>query len=340
MSKEELPQNKKREQIVEHVLLIGTGAIGILHGYLLEKSGKIKVTAICRSNYDTMKDSGITIKSSSFGSCIWRPHRVMRSIEEASDREYNYAVCAFKCLPDVIPTERVLGEVLTRVKCVVLLQNGVGIERSLQMARPDIPIISGIVWVGVNIRDNILVHEDFEKLYIGIYKNVHGRNNAELVNHFAELMGREQEYVIVKEHIQQSRWHKLLWNATFNTLATLSGLPMRRLMRGVGVLPIAKSIMDEIAATAAAIGIDLPEETISDSLDMTMKYYGDIGDYKSEEDFKPSMLIDYEMNRPMEIECILGEVVRMAGMYRVPVPHIELAYFILKIKQVSLVGAV
>lgn len=75
------------------------------------------------------------------------------------------------------------------------------------------------------------------------------------MNHFAELMGREQEYVIVKEHIQQSRWHKLLWNATFNTLATLSGLPMRRLMRGVGVLPIAKSIMDEIAATAAAIGI-------------------------------------------------------------------------------------
>ena len=38
-------------------------------------------------------------------------------------------------------------------------------------------------------------------------------------------------------------------------------------------------------------------------------------------DFKPSMLVDLEANRPIEVEVILGEVVRKAAEVRVPVPR-------------------
>lgn len=37
-------------------------------------------------------------------------------------------------------------------------------------------------------------------------------------------------------------------------------------------------------------------------------------------DFKPSMLVDLEANRPIEVEVILGEVVRKAAEFDVPVP--------------------
>ena len=38
-------------------------------------------------------------------------------------------------------------------------------------------------------------------------------------------------------------------------------------------------------------------------------------------DFKPSMLVDLEANRPIEVEVIHGEVVRKAAEVGVPVPR-------------------
>jgi len=38
-------------------------------------------------------------------------------------------------------------------------------------------------------------------------------------------------------------------------------------------------------------------------------------------DYKPSMLIDLEANRPIEVEVILGEIVRKAAEVSVPVPR-------------------
>lgn len=38
-------------------------------------------------------------------------------------------------------------------------------------------------------------------------------------------------------------------------------------------------------------------------------------------DYKPSMLVDLEANRPIEVEVILGEVVRKAEEVGVPVPR-------------------
>ena len=38
-------------------------------------------------------------------------------------------------------------------------------------------------------------------------------------------------------------------------------------------------------------------------------------------DFKPSMLVDLEANRPIEVELIFGEIVRKAAEVGVPVPR-------------------
>ena len=42
--------------------------------------------------------------------------------------------------------------------------------------------------------------------------------------------------------------------------------------------------------------------------------------------YRPSMLIDYELKRPLEVEAILGEPVRRARQLNVPVPTIETQY--------------
>jgi 2-dehydropantoate 2-reductase len=39
-----------------------------------------------------------------------------------------------------------------------------------------------------------------------------------------------------------------------------------------------------------------------------------------ENSFKPSMLLDVEKSRPIEVEVIIGEVVRLAEQFKVNVP--------------------
>lgn len=74
-----------------------------------------------------------------------------------------------------------------------------------------------------------------------------------------------------------------------------------------------KGIMDEIILVARISGIHtgpLLEDEAANILRRTKP-----------SDFKPSMLVDLEANRPIEVEVILGEAVRKAAEFGVPVPR-------------------
>lgn len=56
------------------VLVVGTGGIGTMSGYALEKGGLAEVTAVMRSNYDAAAKNGIDIDSVQWGQVrAWRP---------------------------------------------------------------------------------------------------------------------------------------------------------------------------------------------------------------------------------------------------------------------------
>ena len=47
--------------------------------------------------------------------------------------------------------------------------------------------------------------------------------------------------------------------------------------------------------------------------------------------YKTSMLLDYENRRPMEVEAILGNALRIALQYKIKVPYLESIYGLLTI---------
>lgn len=56
------------------VLLVGTGAIGTMAAYALEKGGKASVTAVLRSSFATVRKQGFNIKSIEHGDVTgWKP---------------------------------------------------------------------------------------------------------------------------------------------------------------------------------------------------------------------------------------------------------------------------
>jgi 2-dehydropantoate 2-reductase len=78
---------------------------------------------------------------------------------------------------------------------------------------------------------------------------------------------------------------------------------------------VVRSIMLEVEAVAAKMGIEMPI-----SVDQRIAGAEKIGEHKT------SMLQDLESGRPMELEAVVGAVVELGERLEVPMPHTRTVY--------------
>ena len=81
---------------------------------------------------------------------------------------------------------------------------------------------------------------------------------------------------------------------------------------------VARSVMEEVISVASKVGLDgqYLSEQKEIILEATMERVSG-----GTNTFKPSMLVDVEAGRPMEVEVIIGEIVRKAAEHGVSVPR-------------------
>ncbi|EGG07386.1 uncharacterized protein MELLADRAFT_35492, partial [Melampsora larici-populina 98AG31] len=342
-------------------------SIGGVYSYVLEQSKRCRVTAIARSAYDSIQQDGLTIRSQKFGVISnWKPYRVLRKAEEATDRNYRLIICTFKCLPDLLPTTTILAPFLipfcgtspndkpkAKPPTVVLIQNGIGIEQPIAEAFPSIHIISTVAWIGANLiskpnQPTIIEHGKMEKLVFGLYDDEKRSLGKIEVDLLASLLKDGGGQIEVLEHIQPARWAKNLWNAAFSTMCSLSRSPVSALIAPEVLphtLPVVRRTMLEMIYVARALGyreIDLPAKAVDDTIQLTISHYQgsqsqnneDVFEEDEEEEegkeetkhttFKPSMLLDLENGRPMELEPIVGAVLDRARAKAIETPRLDL----------------
>jgi 2-dehydropantoate 2-reductase len=131
------------------------------------------------------------------------------------------------------------------------------------------------------------------------------------------------------DDLRPAQWSKLIFNATVNTVAALTGLPHDRHFAAVdrpddlGLL--VRDLMDEGKAVAAAAGIELREDPWEMNVLATRRGSAHY----------PSMLEDVEAHRRTEIDSITGALVREARRLGVPVPLHETMERLVKAKEDS-----
>ncbi|CAE6477895.1 unnamed protein product [Rhizoctonia solani] len=327
------------------ICVVGFGALGTIYSFILEKAGA-QVTAVCRSNYASMQEHGIDIQSQKLGVYLaWRPHRVVDSVDNAANVEdnYDYIVCTFKCLPDIVTTPKLLGPLLTRSRNFVLIQNGIGIELDLQTAVPEAVVMSGCAWIDATVVDHgrTLRHGPIEKLVVGAHPPLGAPPGApqstethSALTAFVDLLktgGGTPEQAV---NIEAARWKKIIWNAGFSTFATLGNATLPDICHQPArsyTMPIVRGFMDEVVSVARGLGLDesvLPAASIDEAIDLTLSEYGVAGPA-----YRASMLVDFLAERPMEIEVIIGGILRYAAAKQVPTPRLGTAYALLKVHQ-------
>ena len=131
------------------------------------------------------------------------------------------------------------------------------------------------------------------------------------------------------EDLRPALWSKLIFNATVNAVAALTGLPhegrFAQLEQPSDLGHLVLALIDEGKTVAAAAGVVLREDPWEMNVHATRRgarHY-------------PSMLEDVDARRPTEIELITGALVREGERLGVPVPLHTALYRLIKAKEAS-----
>ena len=296
------------------VLIAGTGAIGGYYGGKLAQAGA-RISALCRSDYDTVKSSGIQVTSPG-GDFHFRPDPVVRNASELGFFP-DYILVALKVLPAVDAASIIRGAVGPETS-ILLIQNGIESEAAVAKAFPENEIISALGFICVSREaPGVIRHQDFGKLGFGHYPS----GNSDKVALLADLFESVGVTCMVTDDVVTARWRKLVWNAPFNPISVLAGgADTKTMLDDPDSRDLVRAVMEEVCAVAASTGHPLPDSVVDENIDHTLAMTP----------YKTSMLLDFEAGRPLEVEAILGKAVRVARENGVPAPRMETLHALLK----------
>ena len=205
---------------------------------------------------------------------------------------------------------------------VMTVQNGLGAEEAFAGR----PVLSAVTFMsGTRHSDTHVEYILDTETWLGPY----GETPYELAEEVAATIVASGLKARAFADLRPAQWSKLIFNATVNAVAALTGLPhdphfaAREHPGDLGRLVF--DLVEEGKRVAEAAGVELHEDPWEMNVLATQRgsrHY-------------PSMLEDVEAHRPTEIEHITGALVREATRLGVPVPLHTALYRLVRGKEAS-----
>ncbi|KAK8441624.1 hypothetical protein ACI3LY_000066 [Candidozyma auris] len=311
------------------VVVVGSGGVGSMAAYALSLNAE--TTAIVRSDYNQVSKHGFSIESVDYGTIeSFMPQHVVPSIGEAAKQgPYDFIVVTTKNTPDISKGEELIEPLVGAESTIVLVQNGIDIGAPYVAKYPQNVVLSGVSMISSTNYGGKITHVGHDELMVGYFTNpnlpVEPQESA--AKSFVRLYKNAHNDCVYDENVKYTRWRKLVYNATLNTICSLTGVDVGRLEL-FGGMDMVRTAMREVLAAAKSDGVDLPESI------MEFMIRSDDGNY-----YAPSMLVDIRKGNYIELEVILGNAVRIAERNGVAVPTLSLVYKLLAVVQKSTMEA-
>lgn len=306
------------------VLLVGGGSVGAIAALNLETADQAAVTVVCRSNFKAVQDGGYHIDSCDHGTLEWKPTAVVSAIPTVTDGQaFDYIVCTTKNIADVPPplSELISPAVTPGKTTIVLIQNGLNIEKPMFEAFPKNVVLSGVSLIGAKEPKPGHIHHAFpDTLFVSAFRNpqLNSEREDEVAKSFVELYAAGgKTKCSLNADVGWTRWRKLVYNACLNPICAITGLDTGRIRLADGAIEgLVRPAMAEIVAAARASGHELPTTVIDDmiNVDPVTMY------------LPPSMQQDLGKGNFIEYENILGEPLREGEKLGVPMPTLKVLY--------------
>jgi 2-dehydropantoate 2-reductase len=207
---------------------------------------------------------------------------------------------------------------------VMTVQNGLGAEE-IAGAHGGWPLLSAVTFMsGTRHEDTHVEYVLDTATWIGPYRAT-TPDDARAVAELIVSSGLKAEAF---DDLRPAQWSKLIFNATVNAVAALTGLP-HDFHFAEGLLgDLVHDLVDEGKAAARAAGVELGEDPWEMNVLATQRGHA----------HRPSMLEDVAAHRRTEIELIGGALVREATRAGVEVPLHTALYRLVKAKEASYSG--
>lgn len=203
---------------------------------------------------------------------------------------------------------------------IVSLQNGVGNEETLSQILGARRIVGGLV---VKISAHILNPGKIEAL--GDTQVIMGSLD-ESSNDFVSQLGCALEkagvIVNVSQDIQRELWKKLIINNGVNALCALLEIKTGNAVHHPKLSQIVLGLMNETARAARALHVNITQKDVDDMFGLIQNF----------DSIKPSMLVDVEQGRDVELEAICGAVIRALEDAKEDAPYTKTIAYLLEYK--------
>ena len=308
------------------IAIIGSGAIGAFYGARLLRAGH-EVHFLFHSDYDHVRAHGLRVDS--VDGDMFFPE------VNAYGRPGDMPRCDMVLVATKTTTNHLLGDLLRPVcgegSVVVLMQNGLNGERLVHGLGLGVTVIGCLCFVCCNkIGPGHVAHLDHGKVEMGHYgpDEQPAGITPELETAVSAFEGAGFP-VQPSGDLILSRWRKLFWNIAFNGPCTVLNATTDLVVGHPATRRLACELMAEVRTGAASVGRDIPE-SFTDAILATTDGMAA---------YKPSMMLDAENGRPLEVEAIYGEPLRTAGERGVDLPMVRAMYLQLSFLNQRIPGA-
>ena len=304
--------------------IYGAGAIGAYLGAALVDAG-CEVTFIARGPHlDAMQKNGLTLQIDG----RTRNVRVRCTADPASIGPQDFVILTLKA-HSVAGVVDKIAMLLGPKTPIVTAQNGIlwwyfyalpGPWENHHLATVD---PGGRVWnaLGPQRAIGCVVYPSCEIVAPGVVRHLQGNRfqlgepdgtKSERVAALAEAMTAGGLRAPVRQRIRDDIWFKLAGNATFNPVSVLTHATLEQMGHHANARSVIRRMMSEVEQVAAKLGVRFP-------MDLEKRIDGAtaVGAHKT------SMLQDYELGRPLELDALVASVAEIGRLVQVPTPTLD-----------------
>jgi 2-dehydropantoate 2-reductase len=289
--------------------ILGSGALVTYYGAKLARIG-VPVSFLARRDLSHLQRNGLQIR------CTQGDFHLPSVTAFGSPQEIGTVDLVLVCTKTTANASlsQLIHPLIAPHTVVCTLQNGLGNEEFLASHVGKERVLCGVCHVCVSRPEP------------GIALNMSGGNirfsdlvggNTPRAQSLARLFEKAGLSCSVAPSVGSARWYKLVWNIPFNGLSiTAGGIDTAKILADSNLYSETLALMDEVMQASAALGFpqhpDHPEQEIARTRKM--------GSYQ------PSSLLDYLGKKPVELESIWGEPLRLGTAKGISMPKLNLLY--------------
>ncbi len=286
--------------------IIGTGDIGGYYGAKLARAGQ-EVHFLLHSDYEYVKQHGLQVNSCN-GSFHLANVNVYLHTEDMPPCDV-VLVCLKSVNNGMLQT--LLPPLLHAKTLVVLIQNGIGVEEDVQKMFPDIQLAAGLAFIcSAKTEPGLVNHQCYGSINLANYSC---RDEVLMQAMVDEFRQASIETGLVEYH--EARWKKAVWNMPFNGMTVALHTQTDLLLKNKSTRQLIREQMMEVVGAAQHLGVkNLDASFVDKMIEMT----------DAMTPYSPSMRLDYDYHRPMEIYYLYTRPIEIAREAGCRMPKLEM----------------